>query len=688
MSVATTCVFDRTGLLNPQCTCHFHTWLFKRRHESTFARDNVFNNKSAILKGPESHRDLHFKTISPVSPYTVQDTSHVQDTAPLDDEALWLARRAKRRRLQATATTTAVAAPATSPGLLRLIRFLEVVKILGKAPWASMRFSLNDDMISRLVASHLPLIVGTEAWELEKASLYPLISAHEDLSNTQNVVWITNRQQGKTSTLALFLAAMSFMSPAGGNLFCVYSTNLDRAQELTRAAKKYIYWITSNTGVQEQLKKLGLDIPVIKQDNERAFSVTGQYTGVVNTVLARPKSPDSCRGDAPRAAIFDEIGFVSADFWYKFAYPLLQIAKRVFTCATTPAPSGSFFSVFGDKIIERNANNDFFFRLINHSLVCPMCYEENKAEKCVHKLGLIPPWKSLLRFTQMKRLVPAKRMRDYQDEVLGVMQPIGSRYFPAKLVEASFLKRPLYDKNPFAAVSRGEIYVGVDPASHHRSFMGISALTYGPEGQLIFMGLSSVGVNRCEALQIKMIINAFLHRLARHPWLRQRARTTRFSIIPIIECNNNEILAQSILEAIETGCSSTGMQVLNPFTKTYFDSDITEHLGVWTTHRNKLAGIQQLYGSLLDGRVFVALGAVTVGEVYRPGFEHPSLQSQRELVTAQLKNFRDLPDGSVSGKDANNEDDLGMTPIMLAYWSYCIRATVMGGNFRMGMGDT
>ena len=683
------CLFQTAKLHCLKCTCAFHTWLQQDRHSKNteIAEPITPPELSTILSAPHCFRDLRFKTISPLSPLYAQNVRPpaVQNGhSSSGTEALW--NRHKRIRTESRISVTMPLLCELNPnvGEIRLARFIEVVTLLGKAPWANMTFSINEDMLRRLIASHLPLIIGVSAWENEKASLYPIIDATTDLSNTQNVVWITNRQQGKTSTLAKFLAAMSFMSPAGGNLFCVYSTNLDRAQELTRAAKKYLYWLTSDKPIQTQLTLLGVRIPIMTQDNERAYTVTGQYESVVNTVIARPKSADSCRGDAPKAAIFDEIGFVSADFWYKFAYPLLQISKRVFTCATTPAPSGSFFSVFADNVIARNAENDFFFRLINHSLVCATCYDDNQAEKCVHKLGLIPPWKSLLRFTQMKRLVPAKRMGDYQAEVFGVMQPEGSRYFPAKIVDSIFLRRALLETNPIH-LKKTRIFVAIDPASHHRSCMGISALLYGAEGQLVFLGLASVGVQKCEAMQIKIICGSFIHRLARHPWIRQRCKTTQFYITPIIECNNNEVLAQSILDAIGSAAGPASFKIENPFQKEYFGTDISENLGVWTTERNKLASIQQLYGAMLDGRVFLAMGCITIGEVYRATNTPPSIQSQRDLVAAQLKNFRDLPNGKVSGKDANTEDDLAMSVLINAYWSYCIRATMASGNLRMGI---
>lgn len=209
--------------------------------------------------------------------------------------------RCKKKRVTQTGAETKVA------------RFIALLKLLSTAPWAPLTFNVNESMIARLTASHLPLIVGAAQWKNERTSLLELIGP--DLEDAQNVVWVTNRQQGKTTTLSKFVAALSLVSPVGGNLFCVYSTNLDRAQELTRAAKKYLYWLQSDPAASAQLHSLDIPSPAFVQDNERVYSLA--VGNIVNTVLARPKSADSCRGDAPRAAVFDEIAFVSADFWFK-----------------------------------------------------------------------------------------------------------------------------------------------------------------------------------------------------------------------------------------------------------------------------------------------------------------------------------------------------------------------------------
>ena len=483
------CALTLSYYSNSKCKgkCAFHIWLKNKNILNVIETNKDIIDKCKTLKLPESSRFSYLLSIDPTRFTNLlsnknknknNDTDEDEDKNPtkhvkkyrciIDD---WHRYKKASRFKKLSSASSASSASSTSstssassassihlsiasnhyisvnPGVMRLIKFTKMIDFFGMAPWANMLFSINESMIKRLIASHLSLIVGVNYWKNEKAALYTIIDAVEAMSNIQNVVWVTNRQQGKTSTLAKFLATLSLLSPIGGNLVCVYSTSLDRAQELCRAAKKYIYWAMHDEKCKSFFKSLEFTPPNLVQDNERAYAVRSQYEGVVNTVIARPKNPDSCRGDAPKAAFFDEIGFVSADFWYKFAYPLLQVGKRVFTCATTPPASSSFFSVFIDNVIKRNEASDFFFLLINHSLVCAKCHEAGCAVKCVHKLGLVPPWKSLLRFTQMKQLVPAKRMGDYQAEVYGVLQPDGSRYFPAQLVDTCIQKRKPIEQN-------------------------------------------------------------------------------------------------------------------------------------------------------------------------------------------------------------------------------------------------
>lgn len=120
----------------------------------------------------------------------------------------------------------------------RLYRFLGVLDILRSAKWSCIRFEPNEDMLKRMVATHLEHIVGKKEYKEHKTDLLNIISSKLGLNRIGHIVWITNRQNGKTTTLSRFLAAMAIMSVSGGPLIYVYSTNRDRAIELIDGSKR------------------------------------------------------------------------------------------------------------------------------------------------------------------------------------------------------------------------------------------------------------------------------------------------------------------------------------------------------------------------------------------------------------------------------------------------------------------
>ena len=90
--------------------------------------------------------------------------------------------------------------------------------------------------------------------------------------------------------MASFLATILLTSPVAGNICFLYSTSLDRAQEVLRAAKTYVGYILKK-------KHPMLSMVKIARDNERLITID---TGIVqHTVMARPKNVASCRGDNP-----------------------------------------------------------------------------------------------------------------------------------------------------------------------------------------------------------------------------------------------------------------------------------------------------------------------------------------------------------------------------------------------------
>ena len=77
-------------------------------------------------------------------------------------------------------------------------------------------------------------------------------------------------------------------------LATIYSTSLDRACELKKSAMAYIHWMLSK-GAHPEWANLKLVMC-----NYTTFALQNGDGGAINTVIARPKSADSCRGDAPQ----------------------------------------------------------------------------------------------------------------------------------------------------------------------------------------------------------------------------------------------------------------------------------------------------------------------------------------------------------------------------------------------------
>ena len=529
----------------------------------------------------------------------------------------------------------------------KLAAFLRLIDHMCNCPWSSVPFDINYRMLMRLTASHLQLIAPGAP-----QTLCNIIDPRDNFEGVQNICWITNRQQGKTSTLARFLAAVAVACPLGGLLFTVYSTSLDRSVELIKAAKKYIYWLNSDEGAHPDFQF------TIVRDNERQFAL--QVGTAVNECCARPKNPESCRGDAPRAAIFDEVAFIGKKLWTDFAFPLLQVKGRVFTLATTPpAPSG-WFAQFITLIKSRNAKNDFFFKLINHSLSCQECIESGNAVDCCHNLSYVPPWKSLVTLNQMLMLAADKEA--YQMEVYGIIAAGGTEYLPAKLVNAAVLRAAI----PIDDTMFDFVYVSIDPPSHSVSDFAAVAFVITATGVHVIVGLFNVNAKQCQISEIQRIVHQFMHRIRSHPAIQQQT-----TIVPIIECNNNEILSLSLLRVIQMYGN-----VLVPWTDANFSICISHGIGVWMTYENKMAAIQNTYQALLDGRIaFSSVLATADKTSYIANAPVISAESLKEKWATQLKAMQDQPDGTVSGKHAGN-DDLATSTMQGIYWSLCARAAM------------
>lgn len=252
--------------------------------------------------------------------------------------------------------------------------------------------------------------------------------------------------------------------------------------QVVKAAKQYLYWLKENplTGVT----------PVIVSDNTRVLTVRTP-DGITNEMKARPRDANGCRGDAPEAAFLDEFAFMSQKMWFEFALPLLGKVGRCFTLTTTPPPPGPFAAFIKSIKTKNEQRNDFYFRHVNHSLVCSECFELEQESECVHQLGNIPPWKSVMTIHKTASVAPEHQRGIVLQELFGVSRDADSSYIKPHLVDRLVATYVAPDLKPDA------LYIAVDPASHESSHMGLAAVVCA-ESHINIVGTASVSAQRCE----------------------------------------------------------------------------------------------------------------------------------------------------------------------------------------------
>jgi hypothetical protein len=580
-----------------------------------------------------------------------------------------------------------------------LARFLAVIAHLDTYKRANIPFATNDRMIRRLTACHLSIILGKDTARAHRAALIAFLDTGNHVGDPRQTIWITNRQQGKTSTLAKFIAAISMFSPNGGLLATVYSTGKNKAVDLLDAAKAYITWVVKDPdGAFPPLATVRFT-----RDNATSY-VVKTTCGASNEVVARSGSVDGCRGDNPQCCFFDEAAFMSSAFWYQFAIPLLQVRERIFTATTTPPAKNSYFDLFCKEVKRDNEQGRYLFTLISHALACEDCIAKNTHDDCAHNLHLIPLWKSKMGIQQLASIMPQSKRAQFQAEVYGVLHTEEGYYFDIDLLNAT-ANRP---RPKAAALLDNTIYVTVDPASHTKSEMAIVATAIMvATGQTIILGLATLPVATNRVHDIKTAIRNFTTRLLTMLAYIKEERKFVF----IVEVNNNTIIPQEMKLTFEAVIASAqNAAIIHPFVKANIATNIEEGIGVYTTRTNKFAGIIELQSSLVELRLVFAKNLVTITNHHRHNTSTLKAVSTRvdtpiATLIDQLGRIKDTPTATqsaaaadnvhkspptvISGKTSKGDvDDLAIALIISMYWSSAIRASHMYASMKRRLATT
>lgn len=554
----------------------------------------------------------------------------------------------------------------------RLLRFLDVLDMF--TPWfAPVQFKENQELLMLMVATHLKLIVGKEAFKKSSTLLYQILSTDPELMRKKNLIWITSRQQGKTSTLAKFLAVLSYLSPTGGNLAFVYSTTRDKAQDLMDAARKYLYWAAENQEIIAKLAEYGLEPPRFKKNNAITYVLySATNSTALNIVRARPKNVTYCRGDAPETVIIDEFCFVEKAFWDDFAVPLTGVKDRTFIMASTPAQIGSFADDFIKTTIEKNLKGNVFMYLINHALICKQCIEDGVARECSHRLYLIPPWKSLFGIDQMGEFVTLKDRENYEKEMFGIIAREGSTFFKPAYIHKVF--DPLNMRRMKDLPEKIVVYVNIDPPSHERCNMGMSSHLFTKTGQVFILGIAEVAMDQTQTQEMEKLAATFVTQIIAQLSYENKS-PSQITVVPIVECVNNDFVAGGISKAIRLYSQQYGCKSFNAPKRKFFNESISEDVGFWTDKKTKPGYIQNMISMFVDNRLAVWKRCTTIGSVFAKNYTTPSTHVMLDILCSQFRQWKNTPKGP-TGNSAATYDDMSISLMMGLYWSHMLRITL------------
>ena len=272
----------------------------------------------------------------------------------------------------------------------------------------------------------------------------------------------------------------------------------------------------------------------------------------------------------------------------------------------------------------------------------------------------LPPWKSYYQLIAIQKTASRKQRTALMEEIYGIVAEEEEGFFPDYLIKS-------FKAAPQASIEKPvkTIWLAVDPASHQSSEIGLAAISY-DKGHVILLGTASVRVGKGDMKDCCAAITAFAELIVECRGLDTAA------VVPIIECNHSEVVAREILDALQR---SLGAKISLPWSSKKI-SHVTEGLGVWTTAKGKLASVLLTRKIVSEERIQPWVGLATVCDsVFEGSMRAPiSTEEAFENLCEQLAAFRDMPDGSISGKDGGAaEDDQAMALLMCIYWADVVR---------------
>ena len=556
--------------------------------------------------------------------------------------------QAQRARLELNNSSTSGTSSLLTQGYARIDRFMKVVNFArSNVDDCKKVYQVTDDLIRHYFAQCLRIIVGETCYIAHGAAL------HRYSGTTpvpQQSYAMTARQAGKTTNCALFLAALLCVAD-GGCLFLLYATNQAQASLVLKALKKIYYALP-----------MGLRPAKITKENDHVFGVTSEYDGTEAYIQACSSNVDSVRGQTAKGVMCDEYMMIEQTFFDLHIRALMTVTNRVLLCVSTPGAAGSY--MMRQSIKMRDHPADFPFSVFkNFSLVCDAHRHDSLPLSCRCRMDMLPPWRTLPVMRQMQAEYGQQGSAAYLREIMGEPVNSGDGIFDPKCLAETFAA-PGWSCERFKPAGN-VIYIAMDPANGGANEMAIVSFCWTEDARLVILGLDSFSTKATDVPNIRELILAHVRQLrALYPAWSHPA-----SLIPLVEGNNNQIMANT--------CATVVLQECRP-SRSLVGYNVDVHWkskGVWTTDVMKEIMIREVDELLHEGRLLLCDQLYTTG---RRSVDHQTPSSggngMRDILHEQLRNFHVDLKKRITGKiSMQDNDDLGMAMCIGVYWSKACR---------------
>ena len=200
----------------------------------------------------------------------------------------------------------------------------------------------------------------------------------------QSVLCLTPRRFGKTTAVAMFIAAYAMCVPH--SVQSVFSTGRRASQKLLELIKDIV-------------KKTPASDHIVKANQEELILKFGSFD--LRKIASYPSHAKTLRGVGGDVLYLEEAAFLDTEVFNQIIVPLLEMDTTALIGISTPQDSQNFYS---EMFELKDATGQNFFRTIRVSLVCQACQDAGKGSECTHNQDLIPPWKSAAKLDLVRAL--------------------------------------------------------------------------------------------------------------------------------------------------------------------------------------------------------------------------------------------------------------------------------------------